>query len=128
MSHGDHPEQIFEKAGKTLKRNGGDDGARTRDLRRNRPEFVDRLWSRHFNDLQAYVIPRCGSQQRAASAGSCTRTIGVRIWVGRSRPSSCGSGRRVASNPIRMVNNITGTEAFGLPGQKMARSPVTPRY
>ena len=28
--------QIFEKAGKTLKRNGGDDGARTHDLRRDR--------------------------------------------------------------------------------------------
>src|ERR1039458_9149028 len=28
--------QILEKAGKTLKRNGGDDGARTPDLRRDR--------------------------------------------------------------------------------------------
>jgi hypothetical protein len=27
--------QIFEKTGKTLKRNGGDNGARTRDLRRD---------------------------------------------------------------------------------------------
>ena len=31
--------QILEKAGKTLKRNGGDDGVRTRDLRRDRPAF-----------------------------------------------------------------------------------------
>ena len=29
--------QIFEKARETLERNGGDDGARTRDLRRDRP-------------------------------------------------------------------------------------------
>jgi hypothetical protein len=29
--------EIFEKVGKMLKRNGGDDGVRTRDLRRDRP-------------------------------------------------------------------------------------------
>jgi len=34
--------QILEKAGKTLKRNGGDDGARTRDLRRDRPALCTR--------------------------------------------------------------------------------------
>jgi hypothetical protein len=34
-----HITAIFEKDGKTLKRNGGDDGARTRDLRRDRPAF-----------------------------------------------------------------------------------------
>ena len=42
------PRQIFEKVGKTLKRNGGDDGARTRDLRRKKPAFaggLDRLIS-----------------------------------------------------------------------------------
>jgi hypothetical protein len=33
--------QISENVGKALKRNGGDDGARTRDLRRNESAFAD---------------------------------------------------------------------------------------
>ena len=39
--------QIFEKVGKTLKKNGGDDGARTRDLRRDRSAFCPRRHSRY---------------------------------------------------------------------------------
>ena len=58
------------KIGKTLKTNGGDDGARTRDLRRDRPNvsafhgmyvFVSQRLTENFEGLFPRCYSRCSS-------------------------------------------------------------------
>src|ERR1035441_8715810 len=60
----------FESAGKLLRRNGGDDGARTRDLRRDRFAF-------RANQIMALPVlsAACERQGPTRNAIECLKTI-----------------------------------------------------
>jgi hypothetical protein len=60
--------QIFERVGRMLKRNGGDDGARTRDLRRKKPAFAARIDS-YFQSLTGSRSPLRYREPPVAAVG-----------------------------------------------------------